>query len=212
MKTKSPLPIRCQRPCGFTLIELLTVIAIIGILASILIPVVGRVRQSARGAQCASNLRQIGHAYLSYADEHAGRLPRNPELGSWANVRHLMTAQLGPYLDTRETSSRVGEPVGVWRCPEGPEDWHYTYAPNGKMWDTVPSMLPAPSRYSLHFDRGGNQHPQNSGGLTNNPGSPWHGGRMNVVFADAHVSALTLVEFEDIVHENEEPSEPGGRR
>jgi prepilin-type N-terminal cleavage/methylation domain-containing protein/prepilin-type processing-associated H-X9-DG protein len=55
---------------AFTLIELLTVIAIIGILAAILIPVVGSVRENARQAQCGSNQRQIGLAVLMYESEN----------------------------------------------------------------------------------------------------------------------------------------------
>lgn len=60
---------------GFTLIELLTVIAIIGILASIIIPTVGKVRESARRTADASNLRQIGTACLTWANEHNDRFP-----------------------------------------------------------------------------------------------------------------------------------------
>src|SRR5690625_776919 len=59
---------------AFTLIELLTVIAIIGILASILIPVVGQVRENAHRVQCGSNMRQVGQAILTYESEF-GVLP-----------------------------------------------------------------------------------------------------------------------------------------
>ncbi len=63
---------------GFTLIELLTVIAIIGILATILIPVAGRVRESARSAQCVSNLRQWHQAWSLYAVDNDDRaIPGN---------------------------------------------------------------------------------------------------------------------------------------
>ncbi|MDR1283120.1 MAG: prepilin-type N-terminal cleavage/methylation domain-containing protein [Opitutaceae bacterium] len=53
--------------CAFTLIELLAVIVIIGILAAIIIPTVGKVRRSAQRAVSASNLRQIGSALTLYA-------------------------------------------------------------------------------------------------------------------------------------------------
>ncbi|MGK0456307.1 MAG: prepilin-type N-terminal cleavage/methylation domain-containing protein [Lentimonas sp.] len=68
---------------GFTLIELLTVIAIIGILAGILLPVIGVVRKSAAKATAASNLRQIATAYVIFAE--GGPRPRAISNGAWAS-------------------------------------------------------------------------------------------------------------------------------
>jgi prepilin-type N-terminal cleavage/methylation domain-containing protein len=66
---------RCCSSAAFTLIELLTVIAIIGILAAIVIPTVGTVREKAQRAVDQNNLREILKAAQIYAGDNQDRLP-----------------------------------------------------------------------------------------------------------------------------------------
>ena len=64
-----------MRRAGFTLIELLVVIAIIAILAAILFPVFAKAREKARQSSCLSNIRQIGTAIMSYAQDYDESMP-----------------------------------------------------------------------------------------------------------------------------------------
>ncbi len=73
--THNTTPKNCGQK-GFTLIELLIVIAIISLLTAILFPVFSRVRESARRASCASNLKQIGLGLLQYTQDYDETMPK----------------------------------------------------------------------------------------------------------------------------------------
>ena len=60
---------------GFTQLELLVVVAILAVLAGILVPVVAKMRRTARSVNCISNLRQINFAFQRHATDQGGRLP-----------------------------------------------------------------------------------------------------------------------------------------
>jgi prepilin-type N-terminal cleavage/methylation domain-containing protein len=97
---------RHLRFTAFTLIELLVVIAIIAILAAILIPAVGKVRESANQSKCVSNLRQLAVAANMYASDNNGDYPAlNGETETVAQVPWF--EQLRRYIDNEDSKQSI---------------------------------------------------------------------------------------------------------
>ncbi|MDB5302545.1 MAG: N-terminal cleavage protein [Phycisphaerales bacterium] len=116
------------RRTAFTLVELLVVIGIIAVLLSIILPVVSRVRHSARLVNCQANVRQLVQASISYASDNDGILPLpnlqsqdGPNTPGWlykdiplaTNPAQVETGVLWKYLKVRD----------VYHCPLDPGPW-----------------------------------------------------------------------------------------
>jgi prepilin-type N-terminal cleavage/methylation domain-containing protein len=123
------------RRTGFTLIELLVVIAIIAILASLLLPVLGKAKVKAQHIQCMNHLKQLQLAWIMYANDNNDALAVNTgqdhntrTTPSWArgdmskpaeavDKTVLELGQLWPYNNS----------YGIYKCPADRKA--YTNAP-----------------------------------------------------------------------------------
>jgi prepilin-type N-terminal cleavage/methylation domain-containing protein/prepilin-type processing-associated H-X9-DG protein len=117
---------------GFTLIELLVVVAIIAVLVAILLPVLGKARQSAKLAVCSGHLHQLGLAGAMYTTDYNDsfcrpgiyEFPAPPRSGDGSN--YLAPGEYGnlyPYND----NSKWWLPFCAWWTQAQAFIWYWPY-------------------------------------------------------------------------------------
>ncbi|EDM27068.1 hypothetical protein LNTAR_07484 [Lentisphaera araneosa HTCC2155] len=175
----------------FTLIEILVVVAIIGILVSFLVPVLGNARDKSRSSVCKSNLKQIGTTMYMYLDD-AKRI-----------IRHANFPNPGPW----STRQNFPGDTSVLECPSdpnpNPEQWNPSYGFNySNLSERKLSKVnnPAQTLFFADSGHGNTTHPWHNrvplGYLINNK-STWaapigirHNYAPNLLWVDGHVSSL----------------------
>ena len=159
---------------AFTLVELLAVIAIVGILAAIIIPVVGMMRESARATQCASNLRQLQTAASLWIADHGNQMPDARQWGyNQGASSEAQKYQLNAYLNIRATKGQAwGDAPSAMKCESAfanqasTQEWGRTYSINTYATSTLDgetrlasngyparlSWIPNPARMAFFMD------------------------------------------------------------
>jgi prepilin-type N-terminal cleavage/methylation domain-containing protein/prepilin-type processing-associated H-X9-DG protein len=175
---------------AFTLIELLVVIAIIGILAGLLMPTFGRARESARGAACINNLRQIGLALQMYVQDNGERMPvvrdRSPDTGtndsSGTNLLTTIDRVLSNHLSN----------ILVFKCPSDRKGL-FESTGSSYSWNSLLNGQNAADLRVLSLDLGSSQTPV----LFDK--EAFHAARgpskaVNYLYADGHIKNLLIIE------------------
>ena len=157
---------------GFTLIELLVVIAIIGILASMLLPVLTKAKDRARHVIEIKNLEQISHAMHMFIDDNNQKMPINggsgPGVRNWLNYSSLGESLIIEYLGTKD----VKELKRLFVCPQDKNaeqrGYKFSFSMNARL-SGVPATFSAPQTMAVMLEEG-DQFDKNERVDAENPG------------------------------------------
>jgi len=182
----------------FTLLELLVVISIIVILMALLLPALQRSKAKGREVVCASNLKQIGYAFVSYIDDYSGWYPQAGAGGGMGTCSHGWgNCWFGSYCDVDKD-----KPYGlysyvlkkdIWKCPSD-KIWQwsrsnisYGYNTNRfrNLWQKCSNVSPNTLLVADTEDDIGWEMLVSSNGFY--PASMRHHGGASCLFADGHV-------------------------
>ena len=115
---------------GFTLIELLVVIAIIAILAAMLLPVLGRAKETGRRISCLNNLKQLGLAAQIFVTDNDSYYPPRSDTDRWP---HRLADSYGSNVKLLLCPSEMQTPITIGISPSNniPDASPRSYIING---------------------------------------------------------------------------------